>query len=142
MLLDINGPEFALLLVLAIILFGPEKLPDLARKAARIVQYLRTAAGSAQEQLSKELGPGFENLDFRDLNPKQFVQRHILSDVDPILADVKSEIAGVGSTLSEGSASVTAAIDGAKNVSPGGPHDAMAGATPIRLSAPFDSDAT
>ena len=73
-LIDINGPEFMLLLALAVILFGPERLPDLARKAARVVQYVRTMAGSAQEQLSKELGPGFEDLVFRDLNPKAFVQ--------------------------------------------------------------------
>ena len=45
LLLDINGPEFLLLLVLAVILFGPERLPDLARKAARLLRYLRTVAG-------------------------------------------------------------------------------------------------
>jgi sec-independent protein translocase protein TatB len=70
LLLDINAPEFVLLLVIAVILFGPERLPDLARKAARLVRYLRTVAGSAQQQLSKELGPEFENVDFRDLNPR------------------------------------------------------------------------
>lgn len=142
MLLDINGPEFALLLVLAVILFGPERLPDLARKVARLVNYLRTAAGSAQEQLTRELGPGFENLDFRDLNPKAFVSKHLLSDVQPIIADVRQEFNGVGATLDQNPGSVADAIDGAKDVSPGGPHDAMASATPVRRTAPFDTDAT
>ena len=41
MLLDINGPEFVLLLVIAIILFGPERLPEFARKAARVLRYVR-----------------------------------------------------------------------------------------------------
>ena len=41
-LIDINGPEFMLLLALAVILFGPERLPDLARKAARVLRYVRT----------------------------------------------------------------------------------------------------
>ena len=140
MLLDINGPEFALLLVLAVILFGPERLPDLARKAARLVQYLRTAAGSAQEQLSRELGPGFENLDFRDLNPKSFVQNHLLSD--PIVADVKAQLTDVGGTLSDEKASLTGAIDSAKNVDPTDPDEELAEATPVRLTAPFDVDAT
>ena len=103
LLLDINGPEFLLLLVLAVILFGPERLPDLARKAARVVRYLRTVAGSAQEQLSRELGPGFEDLDFRDLNPKTFVKKHLLDDVEPIIADVKSEITDVGGTVKDSS---------------------------------------
>ncbi len=96
LLLDINGPEFMLLLVLAVILFGPERLPDLARKAARVLRYLRTVAGSAQQQLSKELGPEFENVDFRDLNPRTFVQKHLLDDVEPIIADVKSEVTDFG----------------------------------------------
>ena len=60
-----------------------------------MVQYVRTMAGTAQEQLSKELGPGFEDLDLRDLNPKTFVQKHLLDDVDPIIADVKKEITDV-----------------------------------------------
>jgi sec-independent protein translocase protein TatB len=142
-LIDINGPEFMLLLALAVILFGPERLPDLARKAARVVRYVRTMAGSAQEQLSKELGPGFEDLDFRDLNPKSFVQKHLLSDVEPIIADVKSEISGVGSTVSDSKSDVAAAINGAKDVSPGGPHDVMAVETPApRVLTPFDVEAT
>ena len=142
-LIDINGPEFMLLLVLAVILFGPERLPDLARKAARVVRYVRTMAGSAQEQLSKELGPGFEDLDFRDLNPKAFVQKHLLSDVEPIIADVKSEIADVGSTVKGSQSDVAAAINGAKDITPGGPHDVMAAETPApRVLTPFDVEAT
>ena len=134
MLLDINGPEFLLLLVLAVILFGPERLPDLARKAARVVRYLRTVAGTAQEQLSKELGPGFEDLDLRDLNPKTFVQKHLFEDVNPIIADVKKEITDVGDVVRESRGDVTAAINGS------GSHDAMTSATPSR--APFDVEAT
>ena len=139
-LLDINAPEFVLLLVLAVILFGPERLPDLARKAARIVNYLRNVAGTAQEQLSKELGPGFENLDFRDLNPKTFVQKHLLDDVNPILADVKKEITDARVPMDGSAADVADAINDQSEVSPGA-HDVMAGQSG-RNSTPFDPDAT
>ena len=132
LLLDINGPEFILLLVLAVILFGPERLPDLARKAARVLRYLRTVAGTAQDQLSKELGPGFEDLDIRDLNPRTFVQKHLFDDVDPVIADVKKEISGVSSVVNGTSGDVAAAINGS--------HDVMSQATPTR--APFDAEAT
>jgi sec-independent protein translocase protein TatB len=143
LLLDINAPEFVLLMVLAVILFGPERLPDLARKAARLIRYVRTMASSAQEQLSKELGPGFEDVDIRDLNPRTFVQKHLLDDVEPIIADVKSEISGVGSTVKDSKSDVAAAINGAKDVSPGGPHDVMAAETPApRVLTPFDVEAT
>jgi sec-independent protein translocase protein TatB len=140
LLLDINAPEFLLLLVLAVILFGPERLPDLARKAARVVRYIRTMAGSAQQQLSRELGPGFEDLDFRDLNPRTFVQKHLLDDVEPIIADVKNEITDVRGTFTGTTSDVAAAINGAKDVSPGGPSDVLAEAAPTRT--PYDAEAT
>ena len=140
LLLDINAPEFVLLLVLAVILFGPERLPELARKAARVVRYVRTMAGSAQQQLSRELGPGFEDLDFRDLNPRTFVQKHLLDDVEPIIADVKKEITDVRGSVTGSTSDVAAAIDGAKDVSPGGPEEMLADATPTRT--PYDAVAT
>jgi sec-independent protein translocase protein TatB len=142
LLLDINGPEFLLLLVLAVILFGPERLPDLARKAARVLRYLRTVAGSAQQQLSKELGPEFENVDFRDLNPKAFVQKHLLDDVEPIIADVKSEVNDVGKTINSSSADSSREINSTKDRSPGGPRDVVAGVAPARAATPFDLEAT
>ena len=119
LLLDINGPEFMLLLVLAVILFGPERLPDLARKAARVLRYLRTVAGSAQQQLSKELGPECENVDFRDLNPRAFVQKHLLDDVEPIIADVKSEVTDFGKSINSSSADISGEINSIKDRSPG-----------------------
>ena len=142
LLLDINAPEFVLLLVLAVILFGPERLPDLARKAARLLRYLRTVAGSAQQQLSKELGPEFENLDFRDLNPRTFVQKHLLDDVEPIIADVKSEVADLGKRTNNSSENVPETNNSTKDHSPGGPQDVAAGATPARTVTPFDLEAT
>lgn len=141
--IDINAPEFLILLVIAIVLFGPEKLPELVRKAARLLRYVRTMAGSAQEQLGKELGPDFENLDFRDLNPKAFVTKHLLEGVEPIVADVKKELTDVGGTVRGGMDDISGAIDGVKDVTPGGPNDAMAGATPAaRVLTPFDPDST
>jgi len=128
---DIGAPEFLLLLVIAVVLFGPEKLPEFARKAARVIRYLRTVAGNAQDQLSRELGPEFSDLDVRDLNPKTFVQRHLLDEVQPIVADVKAD-------LDEATA--------VKPKSPGGPADVMAAATPpdspASRSTPYDPDAT
>jgi sec-independent protein translocase protein TatB len=148
LLLDINAPEFVLLLVIAVILFGPERLPDLARKAARLVRYLRTVAGNAQQQLSKELGPEFENVDFRDLHPKTFVQKHLLDDVEPIIADVKAEVTDVGKTIKDSSADITEKINSADPAT-GPQHNGMDGggrdtdgASKPRALTPFDLEAT
>jgi len=140
---DIGAPEFILLIVFAVILFGPEKLPELARKAARVVNYVRNIAGNAQQQLGRELGPEFENLDVRDLNPRTFIQKHLLDDVEPIVADVKADLADAHSLGQAASADVASAIESAKDTSPGGPADVMAAATPAaRVLTPFDPDAT
>jgi sec-independent protein translocase protein TatB len=139
---DIGAPEFLLLLVAAVILFGPEKLPEFARKAARLLRYIRTMAGSAQEQLSKELGPGFEDIDLRDLNPKTFLQKHLLDEVDPIVADVKKDFSDATAGGVGASKAVTDALNSAKDGSAGGPGHVLAGATPARPLTPFDPDAT
>lgn len=139
---DIGAPEFLLLIVAAVILFGPEKLPEFARKAARVVNYLRNIASNAQQQLGEELGPGFENLDIRDLSPKSFIQKHLLDEVEPIVADVKSELSDAASIGRAASGDVNSALKGAKQISRGGPADLMAAQTPTRVLTPFDSDAT
>ena len=110
---DVGAPELLVLIVIAVILFGPEKLPEFARKAARVVRYLRNMAGNAQQQLSKELGPGFEDVDVRDLNPKTFIQKHLLDDVEPVIADVKKEITAAKTLGGDAADDVTAAVNGA-----------------------------
>lgn len=143
---DINAPEFVVLVVIAIVLFGPEKLPDFVRKAARVLRYLRSIASNAQQQLGKELGPGFEDLDIRDLNPKSFIQKHLLEDVEPIVADVKSEFSDLGTTSKAAVNDVAAALESVKDKSAGGPAPASPPAAPPgaapRSGTPYDPDAT
>ena len=105
------------------------------------MRYLRTVAGSAQQQLSKELGPEFENVDFRDLNPKAFVQKHLLDDVEPIIADVKSQVSDVGKTITNSSAEIRETIN-SKDHSAGGPQDGVNGSSRSRALTPFDLEAT
>ena len=140
---DVGAPELLVLVVIAVILFGPEKLPEFARKAARVIKYVRTMAGSAQEQLSKELGPEFSDLDVRDLNPKTFIQKHLMDDVDPIVADVKKEIEDSTAAGRTAASDVNSAIADAKdsaraNASVPG----VNGAAVARVLTPFDPDAT
>jgi sec-independent protein translocase protein TatB len=78
----IGLPEFALLAVVALLVFGPDKLPDVARQAGRMVRQLRDLAQSARTQVADELGPEFADLDLRDLNPRTLVQKHLLDDVE------------------------------------------------------------
>jgi sec-independent protein translocase protein TatB len=79
---DIGLPEFMVLALVAIFVFGPDKLPEVARQAGRLVRQARNLANSARDQLADELGPEFKDLDLRDLTPRNLVQKHILSGLD------------------------------------------------------------
>lgn len=142
MLLDIGGPEFLVLAIAAVILFGPEKLPELARKAAQVLRYVRTAAGSAQQQLSKELGPEFADLDIRDLNPKAFVQKHLLGDIDPIVADVKKDFTDATAGGVGAAGSISSAFSSATTISVSAPAAMTKSASSTKITTPFDPDAT
>lgn len=141
---DVGAPELLVLVVIAVILFGPEKLPEFARKAARVIKYVRTMAGSAQQQLRDELGPEFSDVDVRDLNPKTFIQKHLLDDVEPIVADVKKEIEDSTAVGRTAATDVTAAIEDAKGSARanGAVNGSVNGAAVARVLTPFDPDAT
>ena len=84
----INGSEFIVLLVVAAVVLGPERLPQYAQQLARLVRELRRMAQGASQQMREELGPEFDDIDWRKLDPRQYDPRRIvreaLSDsVDP-----------------------------------------------------------
>ena len=81
-------PELAVILVVAVVVFGPDRLPEYARQAGRMVRQLRRFAQSAQQDLRDELGPEYADLKLTDLDPRVAIRRHILEaleddDLDP-----------------------------------------------------------
>lgn len=75
-------PEFAVIAVIAIFVFGPDKLPDLARQAGRMARQVRQMARNARDELREELGPEYSDLELRDLDPRAIVRRHITEAMD------------------------------------------------------------
>ena len=59
--------ELLVLALVGLIVIGPDKLPGLARDAARMMRTLREMATGARTQLRDELGPEFADLDLRSL---------------------------------------------------------------------------
>lgn len=81
------GPmEIVVLALVGLIVLGPEKLPGLARDAARMLRTLREMATGARQQLRDELGPEFADIDLRSLNPRTAVQRAVFGDDVPDLS--------------------------------------------------------
>jgi len=50
----ISFPEFAIIALLALIVFGPEKLPDVARSAGKGIRAARTYIAQAMDSLDDE----------------------------------------------------------------------------------------
>jgi sec-independent protein translocase protein TatB len=82
MFFDFGAGELIGLAVLAMILIGPERLPNFAVDAAKFVKKVREMATNATNELKENLGPGFEDLKPTDLNPKTFIQKQLSSVLD------------------------------------------------------------
>ena len=82
MFFDFGAGELVGLAILAMILIGPERLPNLAVDAAKFVKRIREMASKATEELKDNLGPGFEDLKPTDLNPKSFIKKQLSSVLD------------------------------------------------------------
>jgi sec-independent protein translocase protein TatB len=79
---DLSLPKLLVLAVLALVVFGPHELPKFAAQAGRAVRDLRRIAEGAKTDLREGLGPEFSDFDLDDLNPRRFVQKHLLSDLN------------------------------------------------------------
>lgn len=79
---DIGLPEFMVLALVAVFVFGPDRLPEVARQAAKMLKTARKTLAAAKAQVSDELGPEYANLDLRDLSPRALVQKHLLDDLN------------------------------------------------------------
>ena len=70
-------PELAVIAFVAVLVFGPDKLPEFAQQAGRFLRQLRHLADSARDELREELGPDYADLELRDLDPRTIVRKHL-----------------------------------------------------------------
>jgi sec-independent protein translocase protein TatB len=134
MLGNLHGTELLLLLLLAVLLLGPDKLPEYAGKLARAVRALRDLAEGAKSQLKDEMGPAFDDVNWRALDPRQYDPRRIVRD-----ALATPPAGGAGSTAA--APSDGAGGSGAAGPARSAPARTVQGHDPGRPT-PFDADAT
>lgn len=134
--------ELIALLALAVMLFGPDKLPGAVQGLARTLRQFREFTRNAQNDLKKELGPEFQDMELTDLHPKNFVRKHVLGPDDGDfreIRDITDSLNGEIRGAAEGARRPLAADDAT-------PDDALYRAPAPRLAAgerpPFDADAT
>jgi sec-independent protein translocase protein TatB len=78
-------PELAVIAIIAVIVFGPDRLPDFARQAGRMLRQLRDLSQAARDDIRKELGPEYSNFELTDLDPRRAVRKYMsdIMDDDP-----------------------------------------------------------
>jgi sec-independent protein translocase protein TatB len=137
---DINGGELLILVVLALVLIGPERLPQYAAQLARLVRKLRAFAADARDRVTEELGPEMADVDWSKLDPRQYDPRRIVREA---LLEDGPLLPGPGDrtrerTAAQAAATAAGAAAGAATASAARPAPTQVPAGP----APFDADAT
>jgi sec-independent protein translocase protein TatB len=79
---DVGLLELAVIAFVAILVFGPDKLPELAKQAGGFLRKARDFANAARDELRDELGPDYADLELRDLDPRAIVRKHIVEAME------------------------------------------------------------
>ena len=80
---SIGWGEVVVVALAALFIFGPDRLPGLAKEAASALKHVRTALRDVRGQVSDTLGDDFADLrelDLRKYHPKTFVREQLLKD--------------------------------------------------------------
>jgi len=79
-MLDINGWEFVILVIVALLVIGPERMPESAAKLAKLVKQVRSLADTAKVQLREQMGSEFDEVDWKQYDPRQYDPRRIVRE--------------------------------------------------------------
>ncbi|WP_137725310.1 Sec-independent protein translocase protein TatB [Prescottella subtropica] len=90
---NIGWGEFMVLLVAALVILGPERLPGAVGWVTKTMRQVRDYASGASQQLKDELGPEFDDLrkpladlnELRGMSPRAVITKHLLDGDDSIL---------------------------------------------------------
>lgn len=112
----INGSEFLVIILVAVIVVGPQRLPEYTRKLTQMVRQLRVFLDNARSQIAEEVGPEMADLDLSSLDPRQYDPRKIVrdalgEDIDAIREDSAHPFRSVGSAAKEMSDDAAQAVN-------------------------------
>jgi sec-independent protein translocase protein TatB len=133
-LLDLNFTKVLVLGVVALIVFGPERLPAMAAQAGRALREMRKLLDGAKSELQENLGPEFSDFDIADLNPRHLVRKHLMDEItgDGVLVNAFKDVHNAATGTAGGTNGAASGLAGAlptPSLQPG-------------ERPPFDADAT
>jgi len=77
---DINGWEFVILVIAALLVIGPDRMPEYSAKLGKLVRQVRGMADTAKVQLREQMGPDFDDVDWKQYDPRQYDPRRIVRE--------------------------------------------------------------
>ncbi|MEU1089433.1 sec-independent translocase [Streptomyces sp. NPDC005576] len=163
---DIGALELLTLGILAVLVFGPDKLPKVIQDVTRTIRKIREFSDSAKQDIRSELGPQFKDFEFEDLNPKTFIRKQLMDGEDDLglkeiresfdlrkeITDMTDAVHGRESVAATTAATVASARSDAGALTKPAAADPLVkgSADPLKKAAPaaqddrppFDADAT
>ena len=76
----INGTEMVILVVVALVVIGPKRLPEYAQKLRDFVRQMRRMAEGAKDSVRHDFGDDFKDVDWQKLDPRQYDPRRIVRE--------------------------------------------------------------
>ncbi|MCU1550968.1 MAG: Sec-independent protein translocase TatB [Glaciihabitans sp.] len=79
-MLGITFDKLLIIGLIAVFVVGPQRLPYYASQLARLVKSVRNLADSAKDRMREEMGPDFDDVDWKKLDPRQYDPRRIIRE--------------------------------------------------------------
>jgi len=135
----INTPELVLIVIVALLVIGPKRLPGYVEQLKNLIREVRRMASGARETIKDEAGLDIDDIDWKKLDPRQYDPRRIIreallddDDVDTLNSLKSAPAAAIASMLGKDDDKAIESVPAEKPVE--------------RLSvgqlAPFDLEAT
>src|SRR3954454_20526519 len=110
---NIGAPEFIVIVLIGLFIFGPDRLPKAISDGLRMLRTVRQMARNATGDLSRELGT---DIQLEDLHPKTFLRKHLLSEEDEAalrkpLQGIYDDLKGTADSVKDDLSSTASALD-------------------------------
>ncbi|MFM2353263.1 MAG: hypothetical protein RLZZ608_669 [Actinomycetota bacterium] len=85
--------------LIAVIIIGPDRLPGYAAQFGRLIRSLRDMANGAKDRMREEMGPDYDDVDWKKLDPRQYDPRRIIREA--LSEDPTPAVAPAAATVRE-----------------------------------------
>lgn len=151
MFTNVGWSELLVLGMVALVVLGPERLPEAARWLASMIRKVKEFAGNAQQQLKDDYGTDFEEFseplkqlnELRGLSPRAMVTKHLLDGDDSLFTGNFDAAAPAGGAAAGAQPGGPAEVDPRRSTAPRPATEPAPRAPSAPTDGPvWDSDAT